>query len=562
MKGFWMRNRRRSVVGGLALASLVLIAGVASAQTTLPKLPIVPGGHPPVPPNRAAAGGTVADGLKYEVLSTATMDPTAISVTPDGRVVVGERLGSIKVLDPNESGGFDTIEAGHIIVAGIGCQIAVGCVDGGIEEGGLHGLQVAPDFAESKKLYVYYSVPGSMGTSGFLPDEGAFRLSTVVLRDDNTIDPQSEQVLLENPAEWLHCCHYGGDIDFMPDGTLLLSVGDDTSPRDEGWNPRDERPTREAFNAERTSQNKLDRRGKVLRLMPDGSVPDGSQAGIAPNPHVGDPNYDPYIYAMGFRSDYRIAVDQETGYTFVGNVGPDARTDDPARGPRGFDEVETIPPGGGTNHGWPRCIADNIPYIDWDYLAGTGSGPLSCEGMTPATIYYDYGVSPEFPQLASGSRTAIAGEVYRYDGSGPHALPGWIQGKLLFMEWSRDKIWTVPLIDDLDADGNPVPEFGQIDKSDTTTMFTQVAGGLKHPIDAAVGPDGALYIAEYGGFFYTNADSRITRIVPDPEAGAGAAAPVSTTSSAPGLGSSVALTALGVFLIGSVGLGRRRRIPA
>ncbi|MPY98012.1 MAG: hypothetical protein GEU97_08425 [Actinophytocola sp.] len=372
------------------------------------------------------------------------------------------------------------------------------------------------------------------------PDQGLFRLATFRLTDDNTLLLDSEKTIIEVPNEWFTCCHYSGDIEFLPDGTLLLSTGDDTSPRLEGWNPRDKRPGMHAYDADRTANNPADRRGKLLRMMPDGSVPDGSQRGIAPNPHVGDERYDPYVYAMGFRNPYRIAVDPATGYTFVGNVGPDAAAADPNRGPRGYDEIETVPPGGGTHHGWPRCIADNKSYRDYDYATGQGGILLSCEGMAPATVYYPYGASQRWPELGDvGGRTAMAGVVYRYRGDGKYRLPGSYRGTFFFLEWSRDLTATLP-----------VTGTGRLD----TTSLALATTEMFHPIDADIGPDGAIYLAEYGRGFYFNSDSRISRIVP--AAKATSATPSGGTSEPSLLGTVGAPLALGVF--GVLLLTRRR----
>jgi glucose/arabinose dehydrogenase len=476
--------------------------------------------------------------LAVEVLTTEVEDPTALTVADDGRVLIAERTGRIKVWQPDGT----LVEAGRIPVASAPCA---DCAEPLPEEGGLHGLNLAPDFAESGRVYTYYSVPGTLAVSGNNLDQGLFRLSTFVLSDDNSLDLSSEQTILEVPAEWFTCCHYAGDIDFLPDGTLLLSVGDDTSPRLEGWNPRDKRPGMHAYDADRTAQNPADRRGKLLRMMPDGSVPDGSQEGIAPNPHVGDDAYDPYVYAMGFRNPYKIAIDPKTGSTFVGNVGPDAAADDETRGPRGYDEIETVPLGGGTNHGWPWCIADNKPYRDYDYTTGQSGDYLSCDGMTPATVYYPYGASEQWPELGEiGGRTSMGGVVYRYDGDGRFRLPDAYQGKFFHLEWSRDLIDTLP-----------VGESGELD----TTQMTKVLSDLHHPMDAEVGPDGAVYLAEYGRGFYLNSDSRISRIVP---AASGTATPAAATAGAADtsdsglvgmVGAPLALGALGVLW-----LSRRR----
>ena len=512
--------RIRSTIVLLTMAALLVPVG-AMAQEVPPPAPVAPGLPEPVPGSSTASGGKGSNGLTLETLTTATMDPTAIAVAPDGRVIFAERQGAIKVI--TRSG--ETIEAGRLLVNATGCA---GCPDQTMEEGGIHGLEVSPKFAKDRRVYVYYSVPFSVGVGGFGPNEAVFRLSTFVLTKDNTIVTDSEKVLLRNPAGTMACCHYGGDIDFLPDGTLTLTVGDDTSPRVEGFNPRDNRPGFEEYNAERTAQNRADRRGKVLRLLPNGGVPNGRQKGIRANPFVRNRKYDPYIYAMGFRSNYRSANDPVTGSVFVGNVGPDASADDPNRGPRGYDELETILRGGGSNHGWPRCIGNNIPYRRYDYVTRESGAPLSCKGFTPATMWYPYGKSDRFPQLGSdGGRTAIAGVVYRYKGRGRFRFPDRFQGQLLFMEWSRNKVWSMPVIDER-RNGSRVRNYGKVRPSE----MRLVAQGLFHPIDAAVGPDGAVYIAEYGNGFYGNGNSRISRLVPKSKVTVAAAAPATTVHSA------------------------------
>jgi hypothetical protein len=138
-----------------------------------------------------------------------------------------------------------------------------------IEEGGIHGLILDKDFATTSRIYLYYSVFASMDQE---TGEGVFRLSTFVLDENSTLHLDSEEVLLENPALWMWCCHYGGDLQWMADGTLLLSTGDDTSPREDGYNPRDLRPGGEAFNAERTAGNLLNREGPVISAEQRGAL--------------------------------------------------------------------------------------------------------------------------------------------------------------------------------------------------------------------------------------------------------------------------------------------------
>ena len=530
------------------LARVLLILGLVGAVL----VPAAAGAQ--VPAASKAPGAKTAKDLTLELLTEDTTDPTAISVTPDGRVVFAERQGAVKVITSKGT----LVTAGTIPVNATAC---FNCADNTLEEGGLHGLEVSPKFAKNQLVYAYYSVPFSVATSGFGPAEAEFRLSTFKLSKSNKLDLASEKVLLRNPAGTLACCHYGGDIDFLKDGTLTLTVGDDTSPRVEGFNPRDERPGFHEYNAERTSQNKKDRRGKVLRLLPNGGVPNGKQEGIRANPFVGNAKYDPYIYAMGFRSNYRSAHDPKTGSVFVGNVGPDAAADDPNRGPRGYDELETVRRGGGSNHGWPRCIGNNIPYRDYDYTTQTSGAPLSCKGMTPAQVWYPYGKSGRFPKLGSdGGRTAIGGVVYRYGGSGRYELPDRYKGTLLFMEWSRNKIFTMPIIDGRRADGRPVKGYGKVRPSE----MRLIGSGLLHPVDAAIGPDGAIYIAEYGNGFYMNRDSRITRLVPKSASKVAAASTAAATTTAnAGVGVPLPLAApVGLAVLALIGNRRRRTTVA
>ena len=435
------------------------------------------------------------NGIEVQTLTTDVADPTQLEFAPDGRLFIAERTGRIKIW--REDGSL--VEAGRIGVDSRDGQCS-DCPGKTLDEGGLHGMLMAPDFDTTGHLYVYYSVPNSLGVApvpakhpgarGPASEEGKMRLSRFTVVGDR-LDPASEQVVLENPAEWFHCCHYGGDMEWLADGTLLLTTGDDTiSSQSDGYSPHDNREGQEFNNADLTSQNPADRRGKILRLNPDGSVPDD-------NPFVGDPAYDPYVYALGFRSPYRFEVEPGSQKLFVGNVGPDGIYPTPNRGPFQYDEVETVPAGGGTNHGWPRCIADNIAYNQYDWQTQSAGEPFDCSAMTPATLYYSYWPSTDFPVIAGGiGSTAMVGAIY--DGQGPRALPARFRGQMIFMDFSRDHLWTVPVRAD-----------GTLD----TGQIMPLVNGLTGPVELEVGPDGAVYVAEYGSGNYNSGASAISRIV-------------------------------------------------
>lgn len=481
-----IRRSRPLHTGVIALGVVVLLGLPSVATAQLPALEDI----------------TNTD-VELEVLYEDLQDPTGLEVLADGRVIIIERKGHMKIWQQDGV----VVPAGRVPVGANACD---DCPELLPEEGGLHGLLLAPDFDETGHLYLYYSVPGTLGQAPEPPKhaeaggteelEGLFRLSRFTLVDD-VLDLDSEVPLLENPAYWSKCCHYGGDLEWLADGTMLLSTGDDTIPhQSSGYAPRDKREGMEFNDADRTSQNPADRRGKILRLNPDGSVPDD-------NPHVDDPSYDPYVYSMGYRSPYRITVDPNSQSVYVGPYGPGASYPDPNRGPQGYDEFEVIPPGGGVNHGWPHCAADNQPFMDYDFATGQNHGPLSCEGMTPAVVWYPNRPSERWPTLGSGASGLMAGPVYDYEGDGALALPERLHGRLFMLEWHRDMVVTAPVNGD-----------GTLDVSVLWPMFHRE---VRHPMDAAIGPDGAVYLVEYGRGFYNRTDSRLSRIIcagcePDP----------------------------------------------
>ena len=472
----------------------------------------------------AAAQSIIDPLVEHEVLVDGLRDPTALEITADGRVIWVHREGKVMIRKQDGT----TVQAAKLPVdaydrsssddgqgqygQGATCPRGDDCPAGFMmAEGGIHGILLDPDFETNGHLYLYYTVVDSLGSPVDPPKmpgargpdntEGKFRLSRFTLVGD-TLDLASEVQLFENPAEWFHCCHYGGDMEWLSDGTLILTVGDDTiSSLSGGYSPHDPRPGMEFNNAALTSQNLADRRGKVLRI--DVRDVDGDGSDIpADNPFLDEPGADPYVYAYGFRSNYRVAVDPATDALFVSTVGPDGGSPNASRGPAAHEEIEVVPPGGGTNHGWPYCIADNIPYWEYDFETSQSIEPFDCTGMTPAAIWYTYRPSDTSPYLlmGQGSNTVMAGTIYNRPDSGALRLPEHYDNQLLWMEFGRDQIWR-----------NPVNADGTLDNAVTSTLPVAY-GGLRGPIDSEVGPDGALYLVEYGGGTWNNTNGRISRL--------------------------------------------------
>jgi aldose sugar dehydrogenase len=491
----------------------------------------------------AFAQNAVNADIQYEILTENAKDPIMIQVAEDGRVIWTEREGGLKVLLPNGKVKL----AGRVPVSANECDDCKNPEVPGLEEGGLMGLLLAKDFTKSGKIYLYYSVKNSMDRKTKM---GIWHLSTFILTDDNKLDLGSEKVLLSVPVEWEHGAHYSGNLEWMPDGTILLNTGDNIDPTTSGgYGPRD---TRHAYtNGELGVQNPADRRGKILRLMPDGSVPDGSQRGIEANPFVGETIYqpyickkdinknaytgfvpcdggprskhmiefDPYVYSLGYKQPWRAAV-HPSGTVYVSDVGPDAFTDDPAKGPRGREELNVVPPGGGTNHGWPRCMADNIPYHDYNWKTEEDNGELDCSKMEPATIFYPHDASEQWPVFGTGLVTNVPAAFYSAKTKGPLRLPERFDNTLIDFEFSRNSIFAIPTAKDgtLDTDQTtwqvinpPSKAVVGVEAADSLAENGNMLG-LMSPIDGTVAPDGAIYFIEYGQLYYNNALSRISRI--------------------------------------------------
>src|SRR5690606_6185329 len=124
-------------------------------------------------------------------------------------------------------------------------------------EDGLLGVALDPLFEQNRRVYFYYSAPE--------PDS-VNRLSRFYMAGDSLI-MSSEKMIMEVPVQRYTCCHSGGSIQFGPDGLLYLSTGDNTSSKEsDGYTPIDERPGRSPYDAQKSSSNTQDLRGKIIRI--------------------------------------------------------------------------------------------------------------------------------------------------------------------------------------------------------------------------------------------------------------------------------------------------------
>jgi cytochrome c len=227
------------------------------------------------------------------VLASALNEPVELAVLPGERVLFVERHGAVNLYTP--------ATRRYTRIATI--PVSTKYTDSSQAEDGLLGLAADPNFAQNGWVYMYYSPAG--------PDAKNV-LSRFTMNGDS-IDLASEKIILEVPTQREKCCHTGGSIAFDAQGNLYLSTGDNTNPFATGYAPIDERPGRGPWDAQKSSANTNDLRGKIIRIHPetDGSytIPPGN---LFP---PGTPRTRPEIYTMGHRNPYRIAVDKRTGST-------------------------------------------------------------------------------------------------------------------------------------------------------------------------------------------------------------------------------------------------------
>lgn len=269
--------------------------------------------------------------------------PWSLAFLPDGRMLVSERGGRLWLLDDDARRALDGLPA----VSARG-------------QGGLLDLALHPDFGsddgDSDWLYFTYSRPGPGGSASALArarlgDAGLTELTTLFVQDRYS-DPGR---------------HYGGRLAFLPDGSLVMSIGD-----------RGRAPDR--------AQDGGDHAGGVLRLTQEGTAP-------MDNPFVNEAAVLDELYSLGNRNIQGLTVDGE-GRLWASEHGP-----------RGGDELNRIE--AGANYGWPEVS------LGRDYVTFLPIGDDSRPGMRDPVHVFEGRFAPSGLAWVSGG-----------------AFPGW-RGSLL-----------------------------------------------------------------------------------------------------------------------------------
>lgn len=328
---------------------------------------------------------TVADGLVH---------PWAIAFLPDGAMLVTERPGRLRLLDADRNLSDP--------IAGVPEVDARG-------QGGLLDVTIDPAFAENRLVYLSYAERGE-GGNGTTVARGRLGADGTALEDVQVIFRQLPKVDSRQ--------HFGSRLVFDGAGHLYVTLGERSQER---------------FRMQ--AQDLSSHLGKIVRINPDGSVPED-------NPFVGKDGARPEIYAYGVRNVQAAAINPRSGELW-----------EIEHGPRGGDELNIVRPG--ANYGWP------VVTLGVNYSGTTiGEGLKTREGMVDAIYSWT-------PVIAPSGLIFYGGE----------AFPDW-KGDLFVGGLASTALVR------LDVDGDTVGGEERLLES----------LGLRIR-DVAEGPDGAIYVA-------------------------------------------------------------------
>jgi glucose/arabinose dehydrogenase len=342
----------------------------------------------------------------------------------DARLFVVERTGRIRLFEDGALQDYPFLDlSGRVDLT---------------DEGGLLGLAFAPDFAESRAFYVYYTVVG--------PDAGhpqTARLSRFRAAEEtpNLADP-TEKILLA--LDLPTTIHHGGTVAFGRDRFLYLALGDGGVG---AW-----------------AQDRSRLFGKLLRLDVSFSDFEDDYAIPPDNPFADEPPLRGEIWALGFRNPFRFGFDRLTGDLYLGDVGDREREEiDVERRPGAIGSA------GGRNYGWD-VMEGSLCH------ASPGPGVPPCNAPSLVLPVHEY---------AHGSRCAVSGgTVYR-----GASLPT-LRGHYLFADYCTGEVFSLRW----DGAGGTV---GPV--LDRTAELAPDHGSIDQPVGFGEGGTGEVYLVDQDG---------------------------------------------------------------
>lgn len=338
------------LVAGLTVG-LVAQQGSTPGQQARPATPPqtggIPGGgpeegmniRPPNDPNQKPAfqGQTRAPeeklGVAFDVVQLAEGlgNPWGLAFLPDGRMLLTERAGRLRVLSSDGTQMSEPVE-------GLPAVDARG-------QGGLLDIALDPAFQKNQLIYWSYAEPRGDNINNTAVARGRFV-------DGATPRVENVEVVFHQSPSLASPLHFGGRILFDRDGKMFVTLGD-----------------RSITEGRMQAQRMDGLLGKIVRLNPDGTVPQD-------NPFVGRDGVKPEIWSLGHRNIQAAAFHPETGELW-----------EVEHGTRGGDELNLVKKG--LDYGWPT-IAYGI-----EYRGGTITGGIQQhEGMEQPNYYWDPVIAP------------------------------------------------------------------------------------------------------------------------------------------------------------------------
>ena len=426
-------------------------------------------------------------------------------------------------------------------------------------EEGLVGITLDPNFMENGWMYVYWMPHDSIDREKRVGKRTISRLTYDF--ENNSIDKSSRVDILQWQAQIHSCCHAGGGMDFDDKGNLYIAVGDNNSSRGSqgysGNNWTKEYKGISFQDARRTSGNTNNLNGKILRIdplpIPNGEQPElgvGStydipKGNLFPPAEYSGEKTRPEIYVMGVRNPTRLHWDHKNDWLLTGWVGPDAFNPSPKLGPAKYDTATVITSAG--NQGWPYCMGNSQPYrnrsnedasvltnwYDCDDLKNTSprnTGLVDIPDARDNMIWYSPGgggaVFPDRegsdiptykkedanytePYVRGGCQAIMPGPTYRrsqVDTDSGVAWPSHWNNKWLIGDQCNSNNRIAVTLGEENVKQQSPPAFAE-----SLREIIPVGGGdhtMQSWMGAKFGPDGALYMIDYGGGFFSLTDNQ------------------------------------------------------
>ena len=313
------------------------------------------------------------------------------------------------------------------------------------------------------------------------------------------------------------CCHVGGNIDFDGAGNLFLSTGDDTNPfASDGYvadrrarrpQPGVRRPAHRRQHQRPARQAAADQAEGRRRLHDPARATCSGRARRRPGPRS-------TRWACATRSASRSTA--RTDDVYLGDYSPDANVAEPgarARPATAVDARSTSP----ANYGWPYCVTPTLPYVDYDFATGTSGEPFNCAAPVNDSPHNTGLLScRRSSSRRSGTPTPRRAEFPR--ARAPAASARWAARRTSTTPAPAARL-AVPL-----AERTTTACRCSTSGPATTSRSFRLNGDARsrhrgrscprivvdNPMDMEFGPDGALYVLEYGdGYFAENPDAQL-----------------------------------------------------